>query len=162
MDEMIAGLPALADKPVKIIWGMKDPCFHPGILRRVAARFPQADVVEIANASHLVLEDAPEQSIAAVEDFLRSAAPRPSASGLSSSASGLLSASSGLSSSASGLSSSASGLYGSLQTAAAALPWVSAGATVRDTTRSISRRSPPALAPTSAGSRRPACGRPSG
>ena len=126
MDEMIAGLPALADKPVKIIWGMKDPCFHPGILRRVAARFPQADVVEIARASHLVLEDAPEQSIAAVEDFLRSAAPRPSASGLSSSASGLSSSASGLSSSASGLSSSASGLYGSLQTAAAALPWVSA------------------------------------
>jgi acyl-CoA synthetase (AMP-forming)/AMP-acid ligase II/pimeloyl-ACP methyl ester carboxylesterase len=122
MDEMIAGLPALADKPVKIIWGMKDPCFHPGILRRVAARFPQADVVEIANASHLVLEDAPEQSIAAVEDFLRSAAPSPSrepAAAPRPSASGLLSASSGLSS-------SASGLYGSLQTAAAALPWVSA------------------------------------
>jgi acyl-CoA synthetase (AMP-forming)/AMP-acid ligase II/pimeloyl-ACP methyl ester carboxylesterase len=119
MDEMIAGLPALADKPVKIIWGMKDPCFHSGILRRVAARFPQADVVEIASASHLVLEDAPEQSIAAVEDFLRSAAPRPSSSGL-------LSASSGLSSSASGLYSPASGLYGSLQAAAAALPWVSA------------------------------------
>ncbi|MFM8537706.1 MAG: alpha/beta fold hydrolase, partial [Planctomycetaceae bacterium] len=37
MQEMIAGLPALADKPVKIIWGMRDPCFHPGILRRVAA-----------------------------------------------------------------------------------------------------------------------------
>jgi acyl-CoA synthetase (AMP-forming)/AMP-acid ligase II/pimeloyl-ACP methyl ester carboxylesterase len=113
MDDMVARLPTLADKPVKIIWGMKDPCFHPGILRQVAARFPQADVVEIPDASHLVLEDAPEQSIAAVEHFLRSAAdPRPSASGLHSSTSGL--------------SSSASGLYGALQSAATALPWVSA------------------------------------
>jgi haloalkane dehalogenase len=60
MDDMVARLPALADTPVKIIWGMKDPCFHPGILRHVAARFPQADVVRIPDASHLVLEDAPE------------------------------------------------------------------------------------------------------
>lgn len=113
MDEVIAGLPALADKPVKIIWGMQDPCFHPGILRRVAARFPQADVVEIKDASHLVLEDAPERSIAEVEEFLQSAADRrPAASGPSPLSSGL--------------SSPASGLYASLQTAAAALPWVSA------------------------------------
>jgi acyl-CoA synthetase (AMP-forming)/AMP-acid ligase II/pimeloyl-ACP methyl ester carboxylesterase len=106
MDDMVARLPALADKPVKIIWGMKDPCFHPGILRQVAARFPQADVVEIPDASHLVLEDAPEQSIAAVDDFLQSAAdPRPAASGLHS---------------------SASGLYAALQSAATAGPWVSA------------------------------------
>ncbi|MFN5756270.1 MAG: alpha/beta fold hydrolase, partial [Planctomycetia bacterium] len=113
MQKMIAGLPALADKPVKIIWGMQDPCFHPGILRRVAARFPQADVVEIKDASHLVLEDAAEQSIAAVEEFLAATADRhPAASGPSPFASGL--------------SSPASGLYSALQNAAATLPWVSA------------------------------------
>ena len=37
MDAMVAGLPALTAKPVKIVWGMKDPCFHPEILDRVAA-----------------------------------------------------------------------------------------------------------------------------
>jgi acyl-CoA synthetase (AMP-forming)/AMP-acid ligase II/pimeloyl-ACP methyl ester carboxylesterase len=115
MDEMIAGLPALAHKPVKIIWGMQDPCFHPGILRRVAARFPHAEVVEIAGASHLVLEDAPEQSIAAVEDFLRSAAPSP-----------IREPEADPRPSASGLASPASGLYSALQAAATTLPWVSA------------------------------------
>ena len=119
MAEMIAGLPALADKPVKIIWGMQDPCFHPGILRRAAARFPQADVVEIKDASHLVLEDAPDESIAAVEAFLREAPPSP-AREPTPSASGLHSPASGCSAPVSG------GLYGALQTAAAALPWVSA------------------------------------
>ena len=133
LDELMARLPALADKPVKIIWGMKDPCFHPGILRQVAACFPQADVVEIPAASHLVLEDAPAQSIAAVDDFLWSveagsdttsaADPRPPAGGLGAAASGISSA-------ASGLCSAASGLYGSLQSAARAMPWVSAATKV--------------------------------
>lgn len=119
MREMIAGLPALAGKPVKIIWGMKDPCFHPGILRRAASRFPQADVVEIKDASHLVLEDAPDQSIAAVEEFVQAAPARPVREP-GPPAGGLRSPASGLSAPASG------GLYGALQTAAAALPWVSA------------------------------------
>ncbi len=113
MDDMVARLPALADTPVKIIWGMKDPCFHPGILRQVAARFPQADVVRVPDASHLVLEDAPGQSIAAVREFLGPApvvapaatAPPPTAAG-------------------SRL--PAGGLYEALRSAATAMPWVSA------------------------------------
>ena len=80
MDDMIARLPTLADTPVKIVWGMRDPCFHAKILPRVAARFPQAEVVRIPDASHLVLEDAPGRSIAAVRDFLRPSAVGAAAS----------------------------------------------------------------------------------
>ena len=66
MKEMEAGLPLLAGKPVKLIWGMRDPCFHPGILRHVAALFPAAEVVPIPDASHLVIEDAPERVVTEV------------------------------------------------------------------------------------------------
>ena len=126
MDDMVARLPSLAAKPVKIIWGMNDPCFHPGILRHVAARFPQADVVEIPAASHLVLEDAAEQSIAAVHAFLRPVMPglgsepavaahvvhpAPHAVRCDEPAEARP---------------SANGLYAALQSAAAAAPWVSA------------------------------------
>ena len=113
MDDMVARLPALADTPVKIIWGMKDPCFHPGILRQVAARFPQADVVRVPDASHLVLEDAPGRSIAAVREFLGPAAvvaPAATAPPLTAAASRV----------------SAGGLYEALRSAATAMPWVSA------------------------------------
>jgi acyl-CoA synthetase (AMP-forming)/AMP-acid ligase II/pimeloyl-ACP methyl ester carboxylesterase len=113
MDDMVARLPALADKPVKIIWGMKDPCFHQGILRQVAARFPQADVVRVPDASHLVLEDAPGRSIAAVREFLGPApvvapaaiSPPPTAATCRL---------------------PAGGLYEALRSAATAMPWVSA------------------------------------
>ena len=118
MDDLVARLPALADTPVKILWGMKDPCFHPGILRHVAAHFPAADVMQIPDASHLVLEDAPARSIAAVREFLgassggRGAAAAPAAA---------MPVSAGAVSRA-----SAGGLYESLRSAAAAMPWVSA------------------------------------
>jgi acyl-CoA synthetase (AMP-forming)/AMP-acid ligase II/pimeloyl-ACP methyl ester carboxylesterase len=126
MDDMVARLPSLAATPVKIIWGINDPCFHPEILGRVAARFPQADVVRIPNASHLVLEDAADQSIAAVQAFLRPlvpgsdreavVSPRPTQG----SPLGLRSDPSADSRPA------VSGLYAALQAAAAAAPWVSA------------------------------------
>jgi acyl-CoA synthetase (AMP-forming)/AMP-acid ligase II/pimeloyl-ACP methyl ester carboxylesterase len=77
MDDVVARLPTLSDKPVKILWGMKDPCFHQGIFRHFAARFPQADLVQIPEASHLLLEDAAVEVIAAVQDFLRPLAPSP-------------------------------------------------------------------------------------
>ena len=126
MDDMVARLPSLAAKPVKIIWGMNDPCFHPGILRHVAARFPQADVVEIPAASHLVLEDAADQSIAAVASFLQPVVPtfgsKPAAERHVVHAAPL----DVRSDTAAEVRSPVNGLYASLHAAAAAAPWVSA------------------------------------
>jgi acyl-CoA synthetase (AMP-forming)/AMP-acid ligase II/pimeloyl-ACP methyl ester carboxylesterase len=70
MVEIAAGLPKVAKKPVKIIWGLRDPCFHREMLSKVAAHFPQADILEIADASHLVLDDAPQVAIPAIKEFL--------------------------------------------------------------------------------------------
>jgi acyl-CoA synthetase (AMP-forming)/AMP-acid ligase II/pimeloyl-ACP methyl ester carboxylesterase len=70
MMEIAHGLPDVAKKPVQIIWGLKDPCFHREMLSRVAAHFPSARVLEIPDASHLVLEDAFEQVSSVAKSFL--------------------------------------------------------------------------------------------
>ena len=63
-------IPQLANVPVQIVWGLKDPCFHREMLNRVAEHFPQARILEIPDASHLVLEDAPELANATIRSFL--------------------------------------------------------------------------------------------
>jgi acyl-CoA synthetase (AMP-forming)/AMP-acid ligase II/pimeloyl-ACP methyl ester carboxylesterase len=70
MVEIAAGLPKVAQKPVKIIWGLRDPCFHREMLSKVAAHFPNAEILEIGDASHLVLDDAPQVAIPAIKEFL--------------------------------------------------------------------------------------------
>lgn len=70
MVDIAAGLPRVAQKPVKIIWGLKDPCFHREMLSKVAAHFPKAEILEIPEASHLVLDDAPNIAIPAIQEFL--------------------------------------------------------------------------------------------
>ena len=67
-------LPLLENVPVQIVWGLRDICFHRGMLDKVSAHFPQARVLGIAEASHLVLEDAPQLSCSTIRDFLSGAA----------------------------------------------------------------------------------------
>ncbi len=63
-------LPGLADLPSLLVWGMKDWCFRPECLRRFQASWPSARVVEIADAGHYVIEDAAEETLAAIDSFL--------------------------------------------------------------------------------------------
>lgn len=67
-------LPELAHVPVQIIWGLRDLCFHREMLNKVAQHFPQARIREIPEASHLVLEDAPDICINIIRPFLLEAA----------------------------------------------------------------------------------------
>ena len=64
-------LPSLADKPLGLIWGMKDWCFRPECLDRFRQTWPDADVTRIDDAGHYVLEDAPEEVLAAIDRTLR-------------------------------------------------------------------------------------------
>ncbi len=66
------GLPTLANRPIQLIWGMRDWCFTPHFLQRFSDFFPAADVHRIADAGHWVVEDACEQVVSLVERFLRS------------------------------------------------------------------------------------------
>lgn len=70
MLDMADKIPLLSHVPVQIIWGLKDLCFHREMLTKVALHFPQADVLEIPKASHLVLEDAPELVHSTIKSFL--------------------------------------------------------------------------------------------
>ena len=59
----------LGDKPMVLIWGMKDPAFgRGGILKRWTTAFPQAKVIRLEDAGHYIQEDAPEQIAAAIYD----------------------------------------------------------------------------------------------
>ena len=70
LEQMEQGLSQLSDWPVQLIWGMQDWCFRPSCLERFLKIFPHAEAHRLADASHYVVEDAPEQVIAHVDSFL--------------------------------------------------------------------------------------------
>ena len=58
----------LGDKPMELVWAMKDPAFgSPQVLARWKRDFPSANVTQLANANHYIQEDAPEAVAAAVD-----------------------------------------------------------------------------------------------
>lgn len=63
-------LPKLADRPVLLIWGMRDWCFTPQFMQRFVEFFPGAKVLPIDDAGHYVVEDAHERIVPALFDFL--------------------------------------------------------------------------------------------
>ncbi len=77
MLSMATRLPELSKIPVKLVWGLRDPCFHRGMLDKVARHFPHADILELPDASHLVLEDAPEAVSEAARAFLLAKGGQP-------------------------------------------------------------------------------------
>ena len=50
---------------------MRDPVFQPVFLDQWREIFPQAESVELAGASHFLVEDQPGEVTAAIERFLR-------------------------------------------------------------------------------------------
>lgn len=69
LDRLATAAPkALGDKPIELVWAMKDPAFgNAAVLARWQRDFPSAKVTQVANASHYIQEDAPEAVAAAVE-----------------------------------------------------------------------------------------------
>jgi cis-3-alkyl-4-acyloxetan-2-one decarboxylase len=63
-------LPGLS-VPVLLVWGMRDPVFQPVFLDQWRELFPEAETVELEEASHFVVEDDPAGVTAAIEGFLR-------------------------------------------------------------------------------------------
>jgi len=70
LEEIERGLASLADRPVQLIWGMRDWCFRPECLNRFLTVFPDAEVHRLTDAGHYVIEDAYEEIIPRVEAFL--------------------------------------------------------------------------------------------
>lgn len=70
-----AGLAGLSDRPVLLIWGMRDWCFTPHFLDRFCDFFPAARVVRIEDAGHYVVEEAADVILAHLREFLARPAP---------------------------------------------------------------------------------------
>ncbi|MCE9546256.1 MAG: alpha/beta fold hydrolase [Planctomycetia bacterium] len=68
--DLEAGLPRLADRPVQLIWGMRDWCFRPECLTRFEQIFPAAEVHRFDDAGHYVVEDAHERIGPLVAEFI--------------------------------------------------------------------------------------------
>ena len=71
LSEIELQLPTLANRPVKMIWGMRDWCFTPECLIRLQRSLPHAKVHRFEDAGHYVVEDAHEQIVPIVTDFLK-------------------------------------------------------------------------------------------
>ena len=64
------GLPMFADRPIALIWGMRDWCFRADCLERFLEAWPQAEAHRLADVGHWVVEDAPDESQVLVEEFV--------------------------------------------------------------------------------------------
>jgi cis-3-alkyl-4-acyloxetan-2-one decarboxylase len=54
-------LPTLADKPIHFVWGMKDWCFRPECMERLAKAWPHSTRTELADVGHYVMEEASQE-----------------------------------------------------------------------------------------------------
>jgi haloalkane dehalogenase len=66
------GLAQFRGCPVCMIWGMKDWCFTPWFLQKFREFLPQAEVHEIEDAGHYVVQDSPDRVIEIMRKFLES------------------------------------------------------------------------------------------
>ncbi|WP_145199088.1 alpha/beta fold hydrolase [Planctomycetes bacterium Poly30] len=72
---------SLGDRPMEIVWGMRDWCFTPLFKSQWEQRFPDAFVSELQGAGHYVNEDAPEVVIGAIRRIRRPPPTEASARG---------------------------------------------------------------------------------
>jgi haloalkane dehalogenase len=63
-------LPKFADRPSCLIWGMQDWCFRPDCLQRFIEAWPRAEVHRLMDVGHWVVEDAPDDALNIVTQFL--------------------------------------------------------------------------------------------
>ncbi|MDP1561550.1 MAG: alpha/beta fold hydrolase [Pirellulaceae bacterium] len=70
LESLEKSLATLATLPIQLIWGMKDWCFTPQCLERFRQHFPQARVLELAQAGHYVVEDQPAEVLQEIRQFL--------------------------------------------------------------------------------------------
>jgi haloalkane dehalogenase len=64
------GLAQFRQLPVLICWGMKDFVFTEGFLKAWEDRFPDAEINRFAEAGHYLLEDAGDETILLIRQFL--------------------------------------------------------------------------------------------
>lgn len=71
LNQIWNGVSALKDKPVLIVWGMKDIAFRLKELERWESVFPAAQSIRLDSVGHFVQEEAPDELAEAVATFLK-------------------------------------------------------------------------------------------
>lgn len=66
------GLCQLSDRPILLPWGLRDFVFDGDFLAEWQRRFPAARAIALADAGHYLLEDAGDELIPEIAQFLRS------------------------------------------------------------------------------------------
>jgi pimeloyl-ACP methyl ester carboxylesterase len=74
--EIESQLWTLGEKPITLIWGMKDWCFDPRCLARFQKHWPAAETRELADCGHYVIEDAHERIVPLLREFLARTPPQ--------------------------------------------------------------------------------------
>lgn len=70
ISDVEASLQRFTDVPMTICWGMKDFVFDKHFLKEWQRRFPKAEVHAFADCGHYILEDASDEVIPIIEQFL--------------------------------------------------------------------------------------------
>jgi haloalkane dehalogenase len=70
LERIESGLTTLADRPIQLIWGLRDWCFRPECLDRLLQHWPSAEVHRLPDCGHYVVEDAPDRIVPLIRDFL--------------------------------------------------------------------------------------------
>ncbi|MHB8780121.1 MAG: alpha/beta fold hydrolase [Candidatus Geothermincolia bacterium] len=70
MNDIIRKMPQLRDKPMLLIWGMRDLILGERFRRAWIKRFSHIKTTEIERAGHFLTEDAPEEVLEALRGFL--------------------------------------------------------------------------------------------
>lgn len=71
LSDIERGLATFATRPIQMIWGMRDWCFAPACLERFLTHWPRAEVHRLEHAGHYVIEEAHEQIVPLVRQFLK-------------------------------------------------------------------------------------------
>jgi haloalkane dehalogenase len=77
--EIEASLAELKAKPWMFVWGMRDWCFKPQMLERFLDFVPKAEVHRLPDAGHYVVEDAFEEIVPLIDQFITANPVVPSA-----------------------------------------------------------------------------------
>jgi len=70
LTQVETGLSQFSNRPMLLLWGAKDWCFTLDFLKEFQQRFPQAESYVIADAGHYVFEDASDEVVKTVRQFL--------------------------------------------------------------------------------------------
>jgi pimeloyl-ACP methyl ester carboxylesterase len=70
MERLESELKDFKNFPLMVVWGLKDPVFHPGYLTGWRERFPDAEYHAFDDVGHWLLEETPERIVPLVRSFL--------------------------------------------------------------------------------------------